>query len=154
MLGMPVQALRELRSIDHRQPVAFEWHRLRGLILRSQERHEEALGDLERAHQLQPEHIDVLMALAWCYKRTNQLARSIEATQAAHAVQPEEPILLYNLACYHSLAGDSELALSWLARAFRMSPGLVSLVAGESDFDPLRDDSRFHELLRMVQAPG
>ena len=44
---------------------------------------------------------------------------------------------------YYSLAGDKTQALSWLGRALRMKSSLRSLIADESDFDPLRDDPDF-----------
>jgi tetratricopeptide (TPR) repeat protein len=93
------------------------------------------------------------MGLAWCYKRTDQLAKSIEAMHQAYLAHRSEAIVLYNLSCYYSLAGNKEQALSWLGRALRMRPDLRQLIADETDFDPLRNDSDFQHLIHLSE-PG
>lgn len=63
--------------------------------------------------------------------------------EQAYQASPKQPIVLYNLSCYFSLAGDKAQALSWLGRALRIEPTLRELIPDESDFDPLRNDPDF-----------
>ena len=56
----------------------------------------------------------------------------------AAAVGKEEPMLLYNLACYESLAGRSEDAVSHLRRAVELDASYRALAADDPDFDPIR----------------
>jgi hypothetical protein len=90
------------------------------------------------------------MGLAWCYKRVGQLPKAIAAMHTAHRANAKEPIVLYNLACYYSLAQNKLQALTWLGRALRMERSLVNLIAEESDFDPLRHDPDFRKLLDLA----
>ena len=60
------------------------------------------------------------IGLAWCLKRTDRLEEAIDVMMAAYQFHEDEPIVLYNLACYFALAGDKPQALSWLGRAIRM----------------------------------
>ena len=46
--------------------------------------------------------------------------------------------MLYNLACYESLAGRSEAALSDLRRSIELDPSFRELARGDADFDPIR----------------
>jgi uncharacterized Ntn-hydrolase superfamily protein len=55
----------------------------------------------------------------------------------------EEPVLLYDLACFESLAGDTEEALEHVIRSLELDPQLRSGAAGDSDLEPLRQDPRF-----------
>lgn len=149
-LEMPSHALRELGTITDWPGSAFQFHKLRGEARRGLKDYGLAIVDLELALSQEPTDLDVLMALAWCYKRTGQLPRAIAAMQQAYRHHAEEPVVLYNLSCYYALGGDKAQALSWLGRALRMEPGLKKLIADESDFDALRHDPDFEHLMLLV----
>ena len=61
---------------------------------------------------------------------------------------PEYPGLLYNLACCESLAGRTADAIEHLRLAIERSERFRSFAADDSDFDPIRDEPAFKELLR------
>ena len=56
-------------------------------------------------------------------------------------------MLLYDLACFESLAGEPEEALAHLARSVELDPGLRAGAAADSDFDSIRQDPRFAALV-------
>jgi tetratricopeptide (TPR) repeat protein len=60
---------------------------------------------------------------------------------------PGHPGLLYNLACCESLAGRTSEAIDHLRLAIERSDRYRSFAAGDSDFDPIRDDPAFRELV-------
>jgi tetratricopeptide (TPR) repeat protein len=60
---------------------------------------------------------------------------------------PGYPGLLYNLACCESLAGRTSEAIEHLRLAIERSDRYRSFAAGDSDFDPIRDDPAFRELV-------
>ena len=68
-------------------------------------------------------------------------ARAFEAAADAMSealARGEEPMLLYDLACYESLAGRHEGAVSHLRRAVELDPSYRELARADSDFDPVR----------------
>jgi Flp pilus assembly protein TadD len=146
-LEMPAHALRELDGIAHPEATPFEFHYFRGQALRVAGRFEEALVALSRAHEERPDDLDVLMGLAWCFKRTDQLPRAISTMEEAYRAHPKVPVVLYNIACYHSLARDKTQALSWLGRALRMEAALRKLIAEESDFESMRTQRSLRDLI-------
>ena len=75
----------------------------------------EAVVPLEAAADLAPENIPIRLALAWCYKHVDRLDLAIQSLERAMAVDDQQAILHYNLACYWSLAGDAEVAIRHLA---------------------------------------
>jgi uncharacterized Ntn-hydrolase superfamily protein len=50
----------------------------------------------------------------------------------------EEPMLLYNLACYEALAGRGDDAVAHLRRAVELDESYRALAAEDPDFDPVR----------------
>jgi hypothetical protein len=60
---------------------------------------------------------------------------------------PEYPGLLYNLACCESLAGRKADAIEHLRLAIGRSEQFRSFAAGDSDFDPIREEPGFKELV-------
>ncbi|MEK6261127.1 MAG: tetratricopeptide repeat protein [Planctomycetota bacterium] len=150
MLNLPDRALRELDEIVDAGEATCQYHLLRGEALRAKSDHPAALTAFRRALEANPEDLAALMGMAWCFKRIDRLDQSIETMQRAYESHKEVPVVLYNLACYYSLAGEKELALSWLGRALRMDRGFTKLVPKETDFDPLRDDPDFLHLLELT----
>lgn len=149
-LDMPDQALTALRQIDDPDRVLFRVNFLRGDALRHLNRHEEALESFARAFAQEPDNLDLLMAMAWCYKRIDQLPKAITAMEQAYRIAPREAVILYNLSCYWSLAGNKTQALSWLGRALRMDNSFRKLIDEESDFAPLRGDPDFRMMVDTV----
>jgi uncharacterized Ntn-hydrolase superfamily protein len=59
----------------------------------------------------------------------------------------DDPVLLYDLACFESLAGDTEEALLHIARSLELDPQLRPGAAADSDFEAIRQDPRFQVLV-------
>jgi tetratricopeptide (TPR) repeat protein len=60
---------------------------------------------------------------------------------------PQYPVLFYNVACCESLAGRTADALEHLRRAIDLSEQCRSYAKDDSDFDPIRDEAAFKELV-------
>ena len=60
---------------------------------------------------------------------------------------PDLAYLLYNVACCESLAGQTAEAVEHLRRAIDNWPGCRGLAKGDSDFDAIRDEPEFQELM-------
>ncbi len=149
-LGMADRALAVLARCGDADSLSEHALYLKGQGLRELGRFREALDPLWRAAQANPDNISVWLALGWCYKRTGKLDRAIESLEEALIVAPQDALVHYNLACYWSLVENKKQALSYLARAFDLEDEYRSLVAGETDFDPIRDDPAFQALVRVT----
>jgi tetratricopeptide (TPR) repeat protein len=60
---------------------------------------------------------------------------------------PQYGAPFYNLACCESLAGRTDDAIEHLRRAIAVSDRTREYARGDSDFDPIREDPRFVELV-------
>lgn len=151
MLDLPDAALRRLGIFTDSVSTSPTVEQLRGEAFRLKADYERALQHFERVPEDAEHNLDLLMGKAWCFKRIGRLDKAIEVMRAAYRGSPKVAIVLYNLACYFSLAGEKEDALSWLARAFRLDNSLRELVPRETDFDPLRNDQDFIYLMQLSE---
>jgi uncharacterized Ntn-hydrolase superfamily protein len=76
-------------------------------------------------------------------RRAHAFAEDGDYAAAADLLRAElgpgdDALLLYNLACYESLAGESDHAVAHLRRAIELDPSYRALAAADSDFDPVR----------------
>jgi tetratricopeptide (TPR) repeat protein len=72
-------------------------------------------------------------------RQTGDYAQAREILSEGLRAHPEHPTILYELACFHALAGEREPALEYLERAFAGDPTLREHAARDSDLDSIRD---------------
>jgi hypothetical protein len=65
---------------------------------------------------------------------------------------PQYPALFYNLACCESLAGRTDDAIGHLRQAAERSERLREYAKDDADFDPIRDEPAFRELVGSQPA--
>jgi tetratricopeptide (TPR) repeat protein len=71
----------------------------------------------------------------------------VERARELVAANPDYSLPLYNLACCESLAGRKTEALEHLRQAIERSEMFRSYAKGDSDFDPIREEPAFKELV-------
>lgn len=81
------------------------------------------------------------------YYEAKDYDRAAEVIAAQLERHPDEPALLYNLACMESLAGRHDEALEHLGRAIPKAERFAQFARTDSDFDPIRDRPEFTELV-------
>ncbi len=77
-----------------------------------------------------------------------EYARGGRAWTRVLETYPDKPRFLYNVACCESLAGLPADAIEHLRRAIADYEPLGALAADDSDFDPIRDEPAFKELVQ------
>jgi adenylate cyclase len=83
----------------------------------------------------------------------NERERAKEWVIRARLVDPENVNLHYNLACAMASLNEIDLSLTTLAEvATKLSPGMLSWLEADTDFDPIREDPRFKALIEQVRA--
>jgi hypothetical protein len=58
------------------------------------------------------------------------------------------------IASYYAAAGEKELAFPWLEKAFQARVPQLLYLRSNPDFDSLRSDPRFADLIRRIGFPG
>jgi len=76
--------------------------------------------------------------------------RGLEWARRARALEPDEPMLLYNLGCIYSLAGEIGEALDCVERAVALGLTHKGWYEHDSNLDPLRGEPRFRTLIASL----
>jgi tetratricopeptide (TPR) repeat protein len=76
-----------------------------------------------------------------------EYAEAAERGRALTEAHPQYPLLFYNLACVESLDGRTTDAIDHLGHAIEMFEEFRAYAKGDSDFDPVRDEPAFEELI-------
>jgi hypothetical protein len=98
-----------------------------------------------------PETIERYAPEAWESARplyeAGEYAAAADRGRELLEADPRNPHLLYNVACCESLAGRTTDALEHVARAIELAEACRALAKDDSDFDPIRDEPAFQELI-------
>src|SRR5215213_3775802 len=102
---------------------------------------------------------EIWMPLHHLYE-SGEYAEAADRGRQLIEAHPEYPGPLYNLACCESLAGRTADAIKHLRLAVDGSERFRAMAAEDSDFDPIRDEAAFKELIAsgaaepVTSAPG
>ena len=107
-----------------------------------------ALSDLDELRKLQASNEWVDLTEAWCRRRHDDLPGAIRCVEQLIDRNHQHDIARFNLACYLALAGELDRAIDELSVACGLNPDCRVFAIDEPDFDVLRTDERFRELLR------
>lgn len=77
--------------------------------------------------------------------------KGLEIATRLHDLLPDDPRLMYNVACMHALLGDKDKAYSWLERAVEAGYNDAEQLAGDYDFKQLWGESRFRAIVRRIR---
>jgi tetratricopeptide (TPR) repeat protein len=80
--------------------------------------------------------------------RDERYGEAADLLREAVKSRPDAAALLYNLACFDSMAGaDAETVTASLGRAIEAFPGFGDFARDDSDFDRVRDEPAFTALV-------
>lgn len=108
----------------------------------------DALRDLDELRSQHPTDDWIDMTEAWCRRRNDDLPGSIRCMEQLLARNHRDHIAHFNLACYLALSGEKDRAIDELSIACGLHPECRTFAIDEPDFDSLRTDERFRQLLR------
>ncbi|MDO4628781.1 MAG: hypothetical protein Q4C70_06325 [Planctomycetia bacterium] len=147
-LGMPARAMNEIRRASELR-LAFSAHLLylEGSALFELKKYRDALYPLGQAVLMEPTEISYWLLIGMCQKRVGRCDLAIESLENALILQPNNTVTLYNLACYHALAKQTEKCLKYLSRCLFLDPNFRNFVNREPDFNLIRNKEEFHKIM-------
>ncbi|MGB6847316.1 MAG: protein kinase [Thermoanaerobaculia bacterium] len=142
-----------VRPEDYQAP-HFKCQALEGLGASEEELttlNRQALELIKRHVEANPEDLRALCLGATAFVRDGQTEQGLEWARRALAVDSEEPLILYNVACVYSLSGMVEETIDLLEKAIKAGFGDTAWLDHDSDLDPVREHPRFQVLLETLK---
>ena len=121
-----------------------------GRTLEGQAAKRRSLQLIERHLEFHPDDARALYLGSSGLIETGQRDRGLEWTRRAQSVDPDDPAVLYNVACSYALLNMSEDAINCLEKAFEQGEWYKAWAEHDSDLDHLRNIPRFQALLKSI----
>lgn len=106
----------------------------------------------EHALSLNPGDSRALYLGASCLEQLGDPVRAQDWAERALQLDPQHPVMLYNIACFHAVAGRVDLALDHLERAMELGFHHRDWVMSDSDLEAVRAHPRFKEMVAQFMA--
>lgn len=139
-LGMPAEALRELKSLPpelKETPLAIE---SLVVVLIRLSRWKQAATQARKLCRLQPSLPAGFIHLAYCQHETGQTADARETLLRGPSALHKEATFFYNLACYEAVLGDLDSARRHLAKSIGINKRFLEFARKDSDLAPLHSE--------------
>ncbi len=181
-LGRFDEGLAELRRAVEIEPFSLPANFSYGIKLYQARKYPEAITQLNKALELDNRFPGAISVLAWAYESNKNYAEAVsmisrsmelsgqeqrsEEIREVFANQGWEGVLRlraatprpdsqepYFLAGFYAQKGEKDKAFAELEKAYQNRTFLLGSLKVDTRLDPLRDDPRFHELLKKVGFP-
>jgi adenylate cyclase len=144
----------EIRPDDYVSPIhLMSAYRSLGRVLDTENWARLGLLRAERALNLNPENSGPAHRGALALAHLGDAARARDWAARAIAIDPDDIVAQYNLACVYSVLGDAEQAIDLLERLLPNSSVYhIKWFNNDSDLDNIRGDPRFRKLLAAAMT--
>lgn len=134
------------KSIESKPDFQEAWHN-RGLLLDNLGHHEEALKSHDMALKLKPDDYETFYNRGISLHKLERYEQEIASYDKAIELKPDYANAWFNKACVYGFKGDADQTIENLAKAIELDPKNRENAKNESDFDLVRNDERFKQLL-------
>jgi len=146
-LNTAIEEFKKVIELDPNFPIA---HDFLGCAYLKQGREQEAMAELQKGVELSRRASQELGFLGYGY---GALGKRAEATTLLKELEEryarkESPAMF--LAAVYAGLGEKDQAFAWLERDFQARTGLLIFITTLPDYDALRDDPRYIDLLRRI----
>ncbi len=108
------------------------------------------LKKVERHIELNPDDSRALYLGATALLDLGDREKSLQWARKSYSLDPEDPYIVYGIACFHCMLGKYEEALDYFEKAVRAGFAHREWIETDKDLDPLRSDPRFQAILSDI----
>jgi len=105
---------------------------------------------IQRHLEMNPHDTRALYVGANQLSNVGEQEKGLELAERALGQDEDEPVVLYNVACFYAMQGNTDRSLELLSRAVERGWGDRAWLETDSDLDALRADDRFTALLDAI----
>ncbi len=105
---------------------------------------------MNEASKLEPDNVFVLTNLAGIYLNLNELKKAESVLNKGIKMYPKDGNICYNFACLYARMENKEDCLKYLEKAIKNGTPLLQGIKEESDFNYVKGDKDFKNLLNSI----
>ncbi len=109
---------------------------------------------VERRLEFDPDDVPMLLDGASALAALGERQRSLEWAGRILDRAGDDALVLYNLACLYSLAGELSSSLDALERSYKAGLADPDWMQQDSDLDNIRDHPRYKQLVKQMETSG
>ena len=109
------------------------------------------IGFFEGIVRRDPGYVDALQLLGDHYTQRGRYTEGLDVDERLARLEPENPLVFYNLACSCSLTDQFDRAAAALKRAFELGYRDFNWLARDPDLRKLRLHPRYQELAELIR---
>ena len=142
----------EVRPEDYQTPsLLTSVHEKLGNTERAMELHRRTVELTERHLELYPNDARALYLGSGGLIATGETERGLEWAARAVDADPDDPAILYNVACTYSMAGRLDEAVDSLERSVAAGFASRDWIINDGDFEPIREHPRYRALINSME---
>jgi tetratricopeptide (TPR) repeat protein len=98
-----------------------------------------------------PDYVDALQILGDHYTQRGRITEGLQVDERLARLEPQNPLVFYNLACSYSLAEEFDRAAGALEKALQLGYRDFGWLAKDPDLKKLRAQPAFDELKAKIR---
>lgn len=146
-----VSTIADMTECLRRMPIDYEAYYWRVNAFIKEGKVDEAIADANESLRLMPGAAYVIESRGVAYASRGDFDKAIADLNEAARLMPGRCYPFCNLACVYAEKGDASLAMQNLQKAFDLGYRDFEEIESEHDFDSLRHDARFIELIKSAK---
>lgn len=116
-------------------------------------RKDEAVATMEKAVELSKRQNVILSELGYVYARAGKRKEAMSLAEELEGKYARNEAAGHEVAAIYSGLGEKDEAFEWLEKDFQNRDSRLPSFRWEMQFEPLRDDLRFKDLVRRIGLP-
>ena len=145
-------ALAQFNRIIELNPNSWVGHHWLGVAYLRFGRKQEATAALEKSVELNRSLV-TLSPLGYAYAVSGREKEARAILDELRELYAKKQATAYHIAGVYTGLGEREQAFEWLEKSFQDRFSLLPIIRWHPQFEPLRDDPRFRDLLRRMNLP-
>ena len=109
------------------------------------------IGFMEGVVRRDPNYVDALQLLGDHYTQRGRFVEGLNVDERLAQLEPENPVVFYNLACSYSLTDQFDRAAESLEKAINLGYQDFAWLAKDPDLKKFRQQPAYREVLKKIR---
>jgi Flp pilus assembly protein TadD len=110
----------------------------------------EALTELQKARGFRADNAEVVSLIGYTYAVSGRLVEAQKVLKELQDLSKQRYVSPYHVAMVYAGLGEQDKTFEWLEKAYAEREGRMTILKFAPEFDGLRSDSRYANLLRRI----